>query len=71
MPFEQFDQMLQINLYGYTAYGTSKFAVLGFAQCLRYELKPRGIDVLCFSPAKSPPPGWPPNVRPPIRPPRR
>lgn len=86
MPFEQFDQMLQINLYGtrhiceavvplmlqrghgklvlagslggvvpvygYTAYGTSKFAVLGFAQCLRYELKPRGIDVLCFCPGE-------------------
>lgn len=86
MPFEQFEQMLQINLYGtrhlceavvplmlqrghgklvlagslggivpvygYTAYGTSKFAVLGFAQCLRYELKPRGIDVLCFCPGE-------------------
>ncbi len=91
MPFEQFDQMLQINLYGtrhiceavlplmlqrghgklvlagslggvvpvfgYTAYGTSKFAVLGFAQCLRYELKPRGIDVLCFCPGEVATPG--------------
>lgn len=91
MPFEQFDQMMQINLYGtrhiceavvplmlqrgrgtlllagslggvvpvygYTAYGTSKFAVLGFAQCLRYELKPRGIDVLCFCPGEVATPG--------------
>ncbi|MBF7729976.1 SDR family NAD(P)-dependent oxidoreductase [Pseudomonas sp. N040] len=86
MPFEQFDQMLQINLYGtrhvceavlplmlqrghghlllvgsmggivpvygYTAYGTSKFAVVGFAQSLRYELKPRGIQVQCFCPGE-------------------
>ena len=29
-----------IPVYGYTAYGTSKFAVVGLAQCLRYELKP-------------------------------
>ncbi len=90
MPFEFFDRMLQINLYGtrhvveallpallekaasgvrpklllvgsmggyvpvygYTAYSTSKFAVVGFAQCLRYELKPRGIDVACFCPSE-------------------
>jgi short-subunit dehydrogenase len=24
-----------IPIYGYTAYGSSKFAVVGFAQCLR------------------------------------
>lgn len=72
MPFEMFDRMMQVNLYGtrhvveavlphmldrrdgkrpkillvgsmggfvpvygYTAYGTSKFAVVGFAKCLR------------------------------------
>src|SRR5262245_9097507 len=29
-----------IPVYGYTAYGSSKFAVVGLAQCLRYELKP-------------------------------
>jgi 3-dehydrosphinganine reductase len=89
MPFEMFDRMLQVNLYGtrhvveallphllnrkegrrpklvlagsmggfvpvfgYTAYGTSKFAVVGFAKCLRYELKPRGIDVCCFCPGE-------------------
>ena len=37
-------------VYGYTAYGSSKFAVVGLAQCLRYELKPRGISVACFCP---------------------
>lgn len=89
MPFEMFDRMLQVNLYGtrhvveavlphllnrgngprpklvlvgsmggfvpvygYTAYGTSKFAVVGFARCLRYELKPLGIDVACFCPGE-------------------
>jgi 3-dehydrosphinganine reductase len=41
-----------IPIYGYTAYGSSKFAVVGLAQCLRYELKPRGISVACFVPAK-------------------
>jgi 3-dehydrosphinganine reductase len=41
-----------VPVYGYTAYGTSKFAVVGFAQCLRYELKPRGVDVVCFCPGE-------------------
>lgn len=41
-----------VPVYGYTAYGTSKFALVGFAQCLRYELKPRGIDVSCFCPGE-------------------
>lgn len=46
-----------VPVYGYTAYGTSKFAVLGFAQCLRYELKPRGIAVTCFCPGEVATPG--------------
>ena len=41
-----------VPIYGYTAYGTSKFAVVGFAQCLRSELKPIGIDVACFCPGE-------------------
>lgn len=41
-----------VPVYGYTAYGTSKFAVVGFARCLRYELKPRGVDVACFCPGE-------------------
>ncbi len=31
--------------FGYTAYCASKFAVLGFSEALRYELKPQGIKV--------------------------
>ena len=46
-----------VPVYGYTAYGTSKFAVVGFAQCLRYELKPLGIDVACFCPTEVDTPG--------------
>ncbi len=35
-------------VYGYTDYATSKYAVMGFGACLRYELKPLGIEVqLC------------------------
>lgn len=38
-----------IAIYGYTNYATSKFAVRGFAEALRYELKPLGISeqLLC------------------------
>ena len=46
-----------VPVYGYTAYGTSKFAVVGFAQCLRYELKPKGIAVQCFCPGEVATPG--------------
>lgn len=46
-----------VPVYGYTAYGTSKFAVVGLAQCLRYELKPRGIGVACFCPGEVETPG--------------
>jgi 3-dehydrosphinganine reductase len=46
-----------IPVYGYTAYGTSKFAVVGLAQCLRYELKARGISVACFCPGEVDTPG--------------
>ena len=46
-----------IPVYGYTAYGSSKFAVVGLVQCLRYELKPRGISVACFCPGEVETPG--------------
>ena len=39
-------------VYGYTDYSTSKFAVLGFGECLRYELKPLGIDVAVCCPGE-------------------
>lgn len=34
-----------IGVYGYTAYGASKFALRGFSDALRAELKPHGIQV--------------------------
>lgn len=34
-----------LGVYGYTAYGASKFAVRGFTDVLRSELKPRNIHV--------------------------
>lgn len=34
-----------IGVFGYTAYGASKFAVRGFSDALRAELKPLGIGV--------------------------
>ena len=34
-----------IGFFGYTAYGASKFAVTGFSEALRAELKPHGIRV--------------------------
>lgn len=38
------------GIYGYSAYATSKFAVLGFSQVLRAELKPDGIGVSVLLP---------------------
>jgi 3-dehydrosphinganine reductase len=34
-----------LGIYGYTAYSGSKFAVSGFSDALRNEMKPRGIQV--------------------------
>lgn len=40
-----------LNIYGYTAYGAAKFAVRGFSDALRMELKSYGIQVsLVFPP---------------------
>lgn len=38
------------NVYGYTAYGASKFAVNGLSEALRMELKPKGIQVSLIMP---------------------
>ncbi len=83
MTLEQFDEVVQINLYGvrnvthalfpelkkrkgqvvilasmssfmgmygYTAYGTSKAALYGFADSLRYEMKPLGMGLTVVFP---------------------
>lgn len=34
-----------LNIYGYSAYGASKYAVTGLSDALRMELKPRGIQI--------------------------
>jgi len=39
-----------VGTYGYSAYATSKFALVGLSQCLRNELKPDGIDVKVLCP---------------------
>jgi NAD(P)-dependent dehydrogenase (short-subunit alcohol dehydrogenase family) len=39
-----------IGMYGYTSYSTSKFALVGLAECLRAELKPMGISVTLVCP---------------------
>jgi 3-dehydrosphinganine reductase len=40
-----------IGIFGYTAYSASKFAIRGFAQALRCELKPLGVRVsVCYPP---------------------
>ena len=39
-----------VGLFGYTAYSASKFAVRGFSEALRSELKPHGIHVMLVYP---------------------
>ncbi|MCF7941419.1 MAG: SDR family oxidoreductase [Spirochaetia bacterium] len=39
-----------IGTYGYTAYSSSKFGIIGFSQALRNELKPEGIGVSVLCP---------------------
>ena len=39
-----------MGMCGYTAYGTSKFALVGFAECLRGELKQKGIHLTVVCP---------------------
>jgi len=39
------------NIYGYTAYGASKYAVNGLSEALRMELRPHGIQVSLVIPA--------------------
>jgi len=39
------------NVYGYTAYGASKYAINGLTEALRMELKPHGIRVSLVIPA--------------------
>ena len=39
-----------MGLYGYTAYGGSKYALVGISECLRSELRPDGVAVTVVCP---------------------
>ena len=39
-----------VGAFGYTAYSSSKFALIGFSDALRYELKPQGVRVQLICP---------------------
>lgn len=40
-----------VGIYGYSAYAPTKFALQGFAECLRCELRPSGVRVsVCYPP---------------------
>lgn len=39
-----------MGVFGYSSYSTTKFALVGFADCLRTELKPHGIAVTLVCP---------------------
>ena len=47
-----------IGIFGYTAYSASKFAVIGFSEALRSELKRFGIKVSVLCPPDSDTPGF-------------
>jgi 3-dehydrosphinganine reductase len=34
-----------LGIYGYTGYSSAKFAIMGFTEALRFEMKPAGISV--------------------------
>jgi len=46
-----------IGIYGYTAYSTAKFAVMGFSEALRQEMKPHGVEVHVVCPPDVDTPG--------------
>jgi 3-dehydrosphinganine reductase len=46
-----------IGVFGYTAYSTAKFAVMGFSEALRQEMKPLGIKVSVVCPPDVDTPG--------------
>lgn len=46
-----------IGIFGYTAYSTAKFAVMGFSEVLRQEMKPLGVKVSVVCPPDVDTPG--------------
>jgi 3-dehydrosphinganine reductase len=47
-----------VGVYGYTDYCASKFALVGFSEALRSELKPHGITVSVLCPPDTDTPGF-------------
>ncbi|KQY04262.1 hypothetical protein ASD37_20125 [Mycobacterium sp. Root135] len=41
-----------IGVFGYTAYGSSKHAIVGYTRSLAYELEPRGVRVVLVCPGE-------------------
>jgi 3-dehydrosphinganine reductase len=39
-----------LGIYGYTAYAAAKYAVMGFTEALRFEMKPQGVRVSVVCP---------------------
>ncbi|MBE0477029.1 MAG: SDR family oxidoreductase [Coriobacteriia bacterium] len=46
-----------IGVYGYTGYSAAKYAVMGFSEALRCEMKPRGVRVSVVCPPDTDTPG--------------
>ena len=46
-----------MSLYGYTGYSSAKFAVMGFTEALRFEMKPHGVRVSVVCPPDTDTPG--------------
>ena len=56
-----------LSIYGYTGYSAAKFAVMGFSESLRYEMKPHGVrvSVVCPSDTDTPALAHEKTLRPP------
>jgi len=46
-----------MSLYGYTGYSSAKFAVMGFTEALRFEMRPHGVRVSVVCPPDTDTPG--------------
>lgn len=46
-----------LGIYGYTAYSAAKYALMGFTEALRFEMRPRGVKVSVVCPPDTDTPG--------------
>jgi len=47
-----------LGIYGYTGYSSAKYAVMGFSEALRFEMKPLGVAVSVVCPPDTKTPGF-------------